>query len=1028
MTSCVLFAELLSPRRDVCLNRDAPSPGVSFSHDNGRRFAGRCLCDRPSSTDEQLQWFLVAFVLRPLLKLHWFLRKILEALVDMKINNRDSSEDRGMDRRDFIKRMAWAGTGLAFSMSGGVARPLPISALKSTAQSYPAGVPWVTMRGNRQNTGVSPLVGFKYTENSNPALAWVSTNPQGLSLINATPIIGAGDVVYIGSSNNYLYSFDPKKTKGQQLVPKLLGNIVDSAGCFLTPDHLFFPCGDFSLWEVMNGDVTSAVPHKMSTDGGSPSTIHWFEGNVVADVNGRIYAGNDDFFLYCCDPATGKYPVWLFPAGFFIWTACSFSPDNTTLYFASADMTVYALDISQNTPVEKWEFEVGNMCTSSVAVDSQNIVYFGSFDGLIYAVNGSTGEKLWSHNTKSLIYASPAISEADGVLYIISSDGVMRAVATQNNGQGKQPGTVIWEFFTGMPSFSSAVLGPDPAPNAPAGAYLIYVGTGQGEVLALQPNGRRRWSFDIATLYSQGSDPADPAFWSSFRYPQINSSLAIGESGVATATSGGLILSIDYYYYNTKAAGINTTATDDYLNQLPDQGTRFCYISGSGRMMETVLDPNGSTILMLYPAESINLTALKKYTVTNTAQTRSTFTMFPADAEANSGGKTLGSRLSADLTQLYIDPIDPLPAAGSSATIQVISKTQGSLVEFVVQYREVTSPLSATDLPDQNLELLQASFFSPFIVPALDQLGLATITLPFRVVDILDDTTGALWAYGYENYTAKDAGGAGVTRNLLYIFNGNYLNGNLVLNSLPSFFELTSFPTPLTTMKMSGAVGTGGSTGLSLQVEYATTVDSLIDWVCQLLTHWLGEQIPYVGDVCAVLQESGLGSEAIESLKQKVKAAKADFSGVEFRIFLFLLRVALNFQSILSDWKLFNGGQFTWAGTYSLGNGTKNAPPAVKNVTFHNTTVPPILKVTVEFTAVIPSNILDELVIGIVILQSDGTPLKLNYTNVNQPPVITNSSSATTIEQSIDLAGVTLTGCKAVVFLNLEMLPKEYTF
>ena len=130
-----------------------------------------------------------------------------------------------------------------------------------------------------------------------------------------------------------------------------------------------------------------------------------------------------------------------------------------------------------------------------------------------------------------------------------------------------------------------------------------------------------------------------------------------------------------------------------------------------------------------------------------------------------------------------------------------------SQLQFAVDYRSVTSPLSQADLLSQKFVIRQPSFFSPFIVPALDQLGLATITIPFRILDVVSATSGALWAYGFESY---NAGGAGAPiRNLLYTFTGTYQNGNLILASAPSYFELTSLPTPLTTMKVTGTTGSG---------------------------------------------------------------------------------------------------------------------------------------------------------------------------------------------------------------------------
>ena len=60
------------------------------------------------------------------------------------------------------------------------------------------------------------------------------------------------------------------------------------------------------------------------------------------------------------------------------------------------------------------------------------------------------------------------------------------------------------------------------------------------------------------------------------------------------------------------------------------------------------------------------------------------------------------------------------------------------------------------------------SFYAPFVVPALDQLGIATISIPFRAVDFVAGPNGSLWAYGYESYN-EGAAGAPV-RNVVYVF------------------------------------------------------------------------------------------------------------------------------------------------------------------------------------------------------------------------------------------------------------------
>ena len=69
-------------------------------------------------------------------------------------------------------------------------------------------------------------------------------------------------------------------------------------------------------------------------------------------------------------------------------------------WFISArdDGNVYALNAS--TGAKLWSFATGGQVYSSPAV-ANGVVYIGSFDGNVYALNASTGAKLWSFATGS---------------------------------------------------------------------------------------------------------------------------------------------------------------------------------------------------------------------------------------------------------------------------------------------------------------------------------------------------------------------------------------------------------------------------------------------------------------------------------------------------------------------------------------------------------------------------------------------------------------------------------------------------
>jgi outer membrane protein assembly factor BamB len=84
------------------------------------------------------------------------------------------------------------------------------------------------------------------------------------------------------------------------------------------------------------------------------------------------------------------------------------------------------------TSTELWRFDTGDSVWSSPAVSS-GIVYVGSWDHNLYAIDAVTGKEKWQFKTGDNVYSSPAISS--GVVYVGSNDGNQYAVRGASSSQ-----------------------------------------------------------------------------------------------------------------------------------------------------------------------------------------------------------------------------------------------------------------------------------------------------------------------------------------------------------------------------------------------------------------------------------------------------------------------------------------------------------------------------------------------------------------------------------------------------------------
>lgn len=255
----------------------------------------------------------------------------------------------------------------------------------------------------------------------------------------------------------------------------------------------------------------------------------------AAIAGNTIYFGSTDHNLYAVDTDTGK-EKWKFKTGSRVVSTPAV--DSGILYFGSYDGNFYAVDAA--TGQQKWKFKTGgerrfaakhlhgaqpatetmpdpfDFYLSSPVVNA-GVVYFGSGDSNVYALNAADGSLKWKFPTGDVVHASPALAE--GMLYIGSWDSYFYAIDVAT---GKQ----AWRFKTGEDHDIYNQVGIQSSAAVANG--MVYFGCRDSNFYALDAKtGEKKWAFN-----NKGS-------W-------VISSPAVRDGKVYFATSDtGMLYSVD---------------------------------------------------------------------------------------------------------------------------------------------------------------------------------------------------------------------------------------------------------------------------------------------------------------------------------------------------------------------------------------------------------------------------------------------------------------------------------------------------
>lgn len=277
------------------------------------------------------------------------------------------------------------------------------------------------------------------------------------------------------------------------------------------------------------------------------------EGAIVstpAVSQGIVYFGSNDHFLYALDEKSGALR-WKYKTGSRV--ASSPAVADGRVYFGSYDGNFYALDATSGNLL--WKFSTGgerrfaakhlhgSLPVSEVMPDpfdvflssptvADSLVYFGSGDGNVYALEAASGKLRWSFHTGNVVHASPAL--ANGLLYVGSWDSYFYALEAAT-------GRVRWRFKTGEdPEFNNQV---GIQSSAVVAGDAVYFGCRDSNLYALDArSGEKRWAFSNKGSWVIGS----PAVRDGKVY------FATSDSGlvqVLDAGRGQLIFSLNFNHW-----------------------------------------------------------------------------------------------------------------------------------------------------------------------------------------------------------------------------------------------------------------------------------------------------------------------------------------------------------------------------------------------------------------------------------------------------------------------------------------------
>jgi outer membrane protein assembly factor BamB/tRNA A-37 threonylcarbamoyl transferase component Bud32 len=221
---------------------------------------------------------------------------------------------------------------------------------------------------------------------------------------------------------------------------------------------------DTNMWALKL--QTGELLWKFPTRGGIASSP------VVDEASKLVIFGSEDNSLYAVDFRSGRIS-WSYVTKDRVRGTPRIAHEH--VFFGSDDGKIYALGVATGRFL--WSFDMSNPVRSRPFV-SNELVIVGCESGEVIAL-GLSGSRKWSYRTKRGVISSPHVNEEEGIVYVGSTDGFMYALDVLN-------GYNSWRFRTNGPIISSPI----------SHKGYLYFGSADGSLYCLNAQtSRERWKF-----------------------------------------------------------------------------------------------------------------------------------------------------------------------------------------------------------------------------------------------------------------------------------------------------------------------------------------------------------------------------------------------------------------------------------------------------------------------------------------------------------------------------------------------------